>query len=342
MKKIFVFVILIMFLYGCVKDKPVKTAESVVELSNDQKVFVLNEGNYGSSQASLSLYDPTTQAVVEDFYRSQNNEGAGDVIQSLSYHNGNYYLVVNNSGKIIVCDKQMKKKALISGLNSPRYFLPVSNSKAYVSDLSLNAISVVDLNANVKSAQISCPGWTEKMVMIYNKAFVTNLRRNYIYVINTVTDKISDSIAVGINAGNVILDKQDKIWVLSAGDQPGNIPAKLSRIDPVSGTVELSLVFPKTESPGSLCLNKTKDTLFFISNGVFRLPISSQVLPTSPFVPSNGRNYYGLGVDPDRYTLYAADVLDYVQRSNIYLFDMKGNQLSFFKAGIISNGFYFE
>jgi len=40
--------------------------------------------------------------------------------------------------------------------------------------------------------------------------------------------------------------------------------------------------------------------------------------------------------------VYAADVLDYVQRSQIYIYDTKGKQSSTFKAGIISNGFYFE
>jgi hypothetical protein len=59
-------------------------------------------------------------------------------------------------------------------------------------------------------------------------------------------------------------------------------------------------------------------------------------------VSGNNRVYYGLGVNPRDYTIYAADALDYVQRSNIYIFDNNGNQLSFFKAGIISNGFYFE
>jgi hypothetical protein len=139
--------------------------------------------------------------------------------------------------------------------------------------------------------------------------------------------------------GNIILDKNDKLWVISGGD---SVPAKLQRINPLTSAVEISLAFENKTNPGNLCINKTKDTLYFLKNGVFRFPISSTTLPNVALVPANNRVYYGLGVNPKDYTIFAADALDYVQRSNIYIFDNKGNQLSFFKAGIISNGFYFE
>ncbi|MES2679126.1 MAG: DUF5074 domain-containing protein [Bacteroidota bacterium] len=342
MKKIAAIFFFTFLFYSCVKDKPQAVAQAPVHLSRDKKTYVINEGGFGNNQASVSLYDPATGQVVEDFYKAQNNEALGDVAQSVSFTGDRFYLVVNNSNKIIVCDRQLKKTAEITSLTSPRYLLPVTNSKAYVSELGSSGISVIDLNNNVKTGTIKCPGWTEKMTLIYNKVFVTNMRRSYVYVVNTVADMITDSIVVGLNAGNIVLDQKDKVWVMSGGDQQNNVPARLYRINPVSHAIEMTLTFANQDLPGNLCMNKTKDTLYYISNGVFRLPISAGALPQTPFIPANGRNFYGLGVNPESNTLYAADALDYVQRSNVYLFDMKGNQLSFFKAGIISNGFYFE
>ncbi|HOZ88409.1 MAG TPA: hypothetical protein PL029_11665 [Bacteroidia bacterium] len=342
MKKIAVIFIFNFLFYSCVKDKPSAITQEPLQLSRDKKVYVINEGGFGSSQASVSLYDPATGQAVEDFYKAQNNETLGDVAQSVSFAGNNFYLVVNNSNKIIVCDRQFKKTAEILNLSSPRYLLAVTNSKAYVSELGSAGISIIDLNSNVKTGTIKCAGWTEKMALIYNKVFVTNLRRNYVYVLNTLTDQLSDSIVVGLNAGNIVIDQNDKVWVMSDGDQQNNVPARLYRINPVSHAIELNLTFAAQDLPGNLCLNKTKDTLYYINNGVFRLPISAGALPQGPFIPANGRNFYGLGINPESGILYAADALDYVQRSNIYLFDLKGNQLSFFKAGIISNGFYFE
>lgn len=73
-------------------------------------MFVINEGNFGSGNASVSLFDPAKNEVVEDFYKTQNSAALGDVAQSMSRVNDNYYVVVNNSAKILVCDKDFKKR----------------------------------------------------------------------------------------------------------------------------------------------------------------------------------------------------------------------------------------
>ena len=327
---------------ACIKDKPNTTVGPAVQLSSSKKVYVINEGGFNNSNASVSLYDPETAVVIEDFYKSQNNLNLGDIAQSITSFNSDLYIVVNNSGKIVVCDDQFKYKTTINTFSSPRYLLPVSNSKAYVSDLFSNTIGVLNLNTNTFTASIPCPGWTEKMVLIYNKVFVTNMKRNFVYVINAINDTKTDSIDVGPSAGNILLDKNDNVWVLSGGTSSLSINATLKKIDPVTNSVTATFTFANGEAPGSLCFNKTKDTLYFINNGIYRFPVSDNLLPQTPFIPANNRNFYGLGFNTDNYTLYAADALDYVQKSNIYIYDTKGNQLSFFKAGIISNGFYFE
>jgi hypothetical protein len=327
---------------ACVKDRPNTTNSSQVQLSGAKKVYIVNEGGFTNGNASISLFDPFNNQVIEDIYYTQNASTVGDVAQSLSFVNGSYYIVVNNSDKILVCDNQFKKVAQIKGLGSPRYLLPITNQKAYVSDYQSNAISVVDLNLKVKTASIPCSGWTEKMVLVYNKAFVTNVTRQYIYVVNTVSDLIFDSVLVGIDAASIVMDKQDKIWVLSAGDKKQSILARLSRINPLTNQIEISFSFNNGDAPRNLCLNKTKDTLYFLNNDIYRMAISEINLPSSSFINKGNKNFYGLGVNPNDYNIYAADALDYSQKSNIYIFDSYGNEKSVFKAGINANGFYFE
>jgi hypothetical protein len=327
---------------ACVKDKPQTTVSSQVPLSAAKKVYVVNEGGFTNDNASISLFDPISSQVIEDIYFNQNASAVGDVAQSLSFVNGNYYIVVNNSDKILVCDNQFKKVGQIKGLGSPRYLLPITNQKAYVSDYQSNAISVVNLNLNLKTSSIPCPGWTERMVLVYNKAFVTNIRRSYVYVVNALTDLIVDSVLVGINAASIVMDRQDRIWVLSAGDKEKSIPARLSRINPIANQIEASFSFNNGDAPRNLCLNKTKDTLYFLNNDVYRMAISEINLPSSSFINKGNKNFYGLGINPNDYNIYAADALDYSQKSNIYVFDSYGNQKLVFKAGINANGFYFE
>lgn len=327
---------------SCVKDKPQDNPNVDVQLSGAKKVYVINEGGFGYGNASVSLYDPGNGNIIEDLYKTQNSSDVGDVAQSLSYINNKFYLVVNNSGKVLVCDPDFKKITQINGIGSPRYILPVTNQKAYVSDYSSNAVSIINLNTNTKTGSILFGGWTEKMVLIYNKAFITNLRRDYVYRVNTITDTKMDSIAVGINAASIVLDKNDKVWVLSAGDKANSIAGKLSKINPVSNLVEFSVSFPGEASPGNLCLNKTKDTLYFLNDAIFRMAISETVLPANPFIAKGNRNFYGLGVNPNDNNIYAADALDYSQRSNIYIYSPVGNEKAVFKAGVNANGFYFE
>jgi DNA-binding beta-propeller fold protein YncE len=327
---------------GCVKDKPVVEAQPAVTLSNNKKVYVVNEGNFTYNNSSLSLYDPGTAQAVEDFFKSQNNVSLGDVAQSLTFFQNRFYIVVNNSGKIVICNEQLKQQTTVTGLASPRYLLPVTNSKAYVSDFKSNNIYVLNLSSSTITGSIYCPGWTEQMALIYNKAFVTNKYRNYLYVINTATDTKSDSVNVGPDAGSVVIDRNDQVWVLSSGDPAKNINASLKRINPLSLQVEKTMNFPSGAYPNSLCLNRGKDTLYYLDNGICRLSVSDFSLPSAPLVAKGSKNFYGLGVNPNDYCIYAADVLDYTQRSNVYVYDANGNQKFFFKAGINSNGFYFE
>lgn len=59
------------------------------------------------------------------------------------------YIVVNNSGKIEVCNPtNLLRVATITGFTSPRFIVPVSASKAYVSDYISNSISIVNLVNN--------------------------------------------------------------------------------------------------------------------------------------------------------------------------------------------------
>ena len=51
---------------------------------------------------------------------------------------------------------------------------------------------------------------------------------------------------------------------------------------------------------------------------MYRISVNSNNLPSSPFITSNGRNLYGLGIDPENGDIYLSDAIDYVQKGMIY------------------------
>lgn len=337
------FIIIVLTFVSCIKDKPQEPVKTAVSVNPDTRVFVINEGPFNTGHGSVSLYDASSGTVIEDYYTQQNSNAVlGNICQSMVKYNSSYYIVNNNSHSITrVNASDFIKTATINGFNSPRYLLPITYNKAYVSDLYQNTIYIVDLNSNTISGTIPCQSGTEQMALLYNKAFVTNYKTNYCYVINMSTDVIMDSINVGIGASSCVIDKQAKLWVLSRGNSTSQ-SGSLIRINPITLQVELSLPFNISDSPQNLCINKTRDTLYYLKDGVQQMPIVNTNLPTNTLINQGTKKYYGLGINPKDYNIYVSDAIDYVQKSKIEIYKVNGTYKSGFYAGVISNGFVFE
>lgn len=331
------------FAGGCRKDKPPSACGPAVIPSYAEGVYITNEGNFQFGNASVSYYAEGMSEAIQDLFAPANNRPLGDVCQSMYFFNNRFYVVVNNSGKVeVVNPHSFVASATITGFLSPRYFLPVSNSKAYVTDLYANAITIVNLSSHSVVGAIPCPGWTEELHMAYGRVFVTNRTRRFLYVINPVSDNITDSVAVGYGANSLVEDKNGKLWVLCSGNTASAENASLCRINPVTLQTESVWTFSSSgDSPWRLSINGTGDTLYYLNGGVYRMAITDDVLPGVPFVPSNGRNFYGVGVHPRKSHIYVADAMDYVQRGRVYVYSSGGTLITSFLAGIIPGDFYF-
>jgi len=346
MNKVYIYLLFICILFGvsCKKDKPEEKIDPQISIGSSGGVYITNEGNFQFGNAKLSYYDIAKGIVTEDLYEPVNNVSLGDVCQSMCLFNSKAYVVVNNSGKVVVVNPlTFAASATITGFPSPRYFLPVSKSKAYVTNYNAGCISIVDLSSNVVSGSILCPGWTEELELAYGKAFVTNQYRDKVYVVNTSTDIMEDSIQVSYGSNSIKEDKNGKLWVLCGGSQANNIHAALYRINPLTLQVEQSFQFPDiTDSPWRLDINGTNDTLYFLNKDIYRMTITSGGLPGTPFITAGIRNFYGIGIEPASGILYVADAIDYVQKGKIYRYKPDGTLVNSFLAGITPGDFYFN
>ena len=89
-------------------------------------------------------------------------------------------------------------------------------------------------------------------------------------------------------------------------------------------------------------MNSAKDKLYFLKVDVFELPITATALPSSPIILANGRDIYGLGVNPTNDNIYVGESGNYTQKGTVTIYDSAGEELSSFKAGVAVNGFYFN
>ncbi|MBT3209327.1 MAG: hypothetical protein HN704_12995 [Bacteroidetes bacterium] len=324
---------------SCEKENDISTIEKF-----DKGVFVLNEGNFQWENSSVSFYSKNSKEVSNHIFYNRNLKKLGDVAQSMSIYDSLACIVINNSQKVeIVKINNFESVGTIIGFVSPRHIQVINNEKAYVTDLYSNSIQVVNLEQKQIASEINCNGWCEQMLFFQNELFVANIGGNQILKIDVYTNLIIDSLETSAAPNSIVIDKNEKIWVLCGNIYGKSGNAKLIRFNPTNMEIEKSFLFPETNSsPTNLNTNGVRDTLFFADGDIFRMSIYDDNLPKSNFISANKNNIYGLGLDPENSDIYFSDAKDYLQNGIIYRYSSSGSKLDSFAVGIIPQFFCFN
>ncbi|MCH2083405.1 MAG: hypothetical protein MK226_13520 [Saprospiraceae bacterium] len=310
-------------------------------------VFIISEGQFNNGNASLSFFDLENQELQENIFRSTNNRSLGDVFQSMYISGDIAYLVLNNSSKIeVVNAKNMESVAQIEGLTSPRYFMKIDDEKAYVSDLYADGISVVNLVDFTIQGTIPMPGWTEQMVDVGTEIWVAmpwfyqDEPSPYIYTIDSYFNSVADSVAIGVDQVAMLLDN-DFLYVYCKGHPNTDVKGGIIRMNIQTREVNTVVSFEDFDfnfAPRMLMHPNGK--LYFTKKGVFSLEIGTGNL--TKIIEENGRDFYGLGINPVDGHLWVSDAIDFQQKSNIFEYTEEGVLIQSFKGGIGTNNFYFN
>jgi hypothetical protein len=314
-------------------------------------IFVVNEGNYNWGNASLSFIS-NDSSVEQDVFKTHNDRSLGDVAESMTAFDSKGYILVNNSNKVeVVSLKDLTSVKSMSGFYSPRFIAIIDSTKAYVTNMQ-GYISVIDLTTLSIKKSIHTGTWTESLIRFNTSLFVSSIglvgnptaqRNASILVVDIKSDLIVDSIKTGKEPISMVMDKKDKIWVLCDGGYDQYEAPTLLRIDPILRIVEKTFSFPNSNAtPSRLCINSLRDTLYFLDNGVYQMPVSSAAIPSSPVIPANEHLFYGLGIQPASGNIFVSDAKDYVQNGTVYQYNqVTGSLLHTFPAGRIPGSFCF-
>ena len=357
-------VLLISITTACMEDNSLR---DFTRLHQNEKegVFIINEGNFNNNNASLSFYQKDKKTIENNIFYNTNALPLGDIAQSMNIQDSLAYIVINNSGKIYIINKNtFQYSGKITNLSSPRYIHFVNKSKAYVSDLYNKAITIIDPLSKTIIGYIHLDNHqkdfyqhsSEQMLQLDNKVYVNCWSYdNKILIINTLNDELEDSISVGKQPNSMIIDQNYRLWVLSDGGFQGSSfgqeKASLSCINLKSLTIEKKFIFENIDaSPSHLQTNITKDSLFFIygnwsgnlaNAGVWAMSIYDKKLPQNALIPENNSMFYGLGLDKKNSELYISDAKDFSQNGIIYRYTSSGFCIDTFKVGINPGNFYF-
>jgi hypothetical protein len=72
------------------------------------------------------------------------------------------------------------------------------------------------------------------------------------------------------------------------------------------------------------------------------MSIGAASLPASAFIPTSGRNFYRLAVNPANNELFVTDAGDYQQRGYVLRYSSTGALISLMQAGIIPGNMYYK
>jgi DNA-binding beta-propeller fold protein YncE len=338
--KVFILLCSELLLSNCSDEPAIRQPTSV-----RGKVLVMNEGNFNWGNASVSAIDKKNMTIENAVFEKANDRKAGDVINQMVLIGSNIYLVVNNSGKIEKLDTStLKSLALNDQFRSPRKICAVSDQIAFVTELYKNVIYQIDLNTLAILNEIPCMGWTEDMIFLNGRLWIVNVRYEKLLALDPVSLTFTDSIPLPTSPGNIVKDKNNKLWIFSGGDATHS--GALTQIDPSTKpagaglkTISLPAIsefFPR------LSINSSGDTLYVLHSGVYKIGIEESVFPAQPFIKLSDKTTYGLGLDPINSDIYVTDVKDIQQKSDVWVYDNRGQlKAGPLKAGVIASQFLF-
>ena len=313
-------------------------------------LFIINEGNYMYGNASLSYYDPADKTVQNEVFARSNAFPIGDVAQSMTIFDGLCWVVVNNSGVIFALDPStFREVRRITGFTSPRYIHFIDNHKAYVTQIWDPRIYIVDpaecrITGYIETGMDFETGSTEMMVQIGDNVYVNCWSyQNRILKIDTETDTVTDELVVGIQPSVLTKDCNDCLWTVTDGGYEGSPygheRATLARIDADSFVTDKTFYFNDGDAPRSLTIGSDGHTLYWINDGIYKMDIGSDELPTEPIIRPKGTIFYSLTVDPATGEIYVGDAIDYTQNGVVMRYAPNGTLLDTFSVGVNPGNF---
>jgi YVTN family beta-propeller protein len=259
-----------------------------------------------------------------------------------------------NSDKIVVVNNSDKKQVSTISIPKPRYILPVSSNKAYVSTLYSNKVYIINPKTMQVTGNITMPYQnSEGMVMYNNRAYICSWDtacRN-VYAIDTSTNQIVNTIPIqGSAPQEAVVDKNNQLWVLS-GNVTRGVNSYMTVIN-TSGSIVKSYIFPAKADVIKPVFDKNKETLYFIevnyngstdNNGIYKMNIADVTLPSTAFVTAQQYQYFwALGIHPVSNQVYIGDPKGFTQKSSIMVYNTDGTLNNQFNVGVGAGHFYFD
>ncbi|MDR2773307.1 MAG: hypothetical protein LBC19_00960 [Tannerella sp.] len=329
------------FFTGC-KDDDDPTEELIAP---SEYIYVLNSGNSGSNNTSLSMYNADDGTVTKDIFEVRNGRRLGDTGQDMIVYGSKIYISVYGESTIEVTDLEAKSIKQIKTEGQPRYFA-VYGGKVYVTYFN-GYVARIDTASLTVEAKVQTGRNPEQLTAANGKLYVANsggldynTAAGYdrtVSVIDTATFTETKKIEVVVNPCNMVSDRQGYVYVVSMGNY-GDIPSTLQKID--SRTDEVSVM----EDLNGSFLAILENTLYTVHSryddawnqiaGFYSYDVVNRKLLSDNFIGTTEiAKPYQINTDGIFGYLYIM-TSDYLNDGDVYVFDSTEKFVTKFEVGL--------
>ena len=320
---------------ACEEPEPLPGSVDTIVPDNGT-ALILNEGNWGGNNASLSRLDLTAGTLENGWFASVNGRGLGDLAQDLVLYGSKAYVTVSESGSLEAVDTATGHAIHVDlGTRYPRY-LAAFEGKLYIS--CYNPRSVIRIDTATLQVEASCQlgGYNpEGIAVVAGKLLVASSNIsdehgtfNYddrLYVIDIATFSIDTTVTVGSNPQKVMAVDATHAVVNYLGNY-GSLPDGSAIVDAATLTVS-QIGLPLTNmsvSEGIIYGYSTVWAADYSGKTTSYISIDAATLSTTPLLPDVSLNAYAIARHPTNGNIYIATDGDFIANGDLLCFTPDG------------------
>lgn len=335
------FAFALVFNISCSNDNDIE----ISTITYENGYFISNEGKFNDKNASVTFVSKDLSLKQDNIYAYNNNNAVlGDVLQMIAFNEKNAYLVINNSNKIVVVNRNnfIKVGEITDHILQPRS-MTFANGNIYVTNYDYGTNKYVSIYkasdlSFVKKIDFTEP--VEKIVTAGQNVFVQNASGGYgnkFTYINTSNNTTTEFSVPNGDINKTISYNSDAYAI--AGTATNSYIYKISTTGVISAETKIL-----TGIPNATNLQIDNGKFYFSSaNKVYAMSMTSTTVPTTPLLTAvDGGQYltlYGFNVIDGK--IFTSDIKGFTQDSEITVYSAStGSKISSFTAGKGSNGVF--
>ena len=307
----------------------------------DNGILILNEGNFGNPNASVSFISNDLATFQNDIFKVVNTTAVlGDVAQSMSFSNEKAFIVLNNSNEVEVVNRYTFKSlgTITEKIENPRYSV-VLNDKLYVTNAISKAVTVYDAKTYAYITSIPLNKTAEKIVAANGKLYVTNAAYgsgSEVTVINPSNNTIAKTLILE-NGINSIEENNGSVYVLAGNDTK-------SKLYKINASTDNSTSIESATLKGALNMDIDGDKIYYTKGtSVYAISLNATTFSDTALFSvkdSSWSTFYGFGVIDGK--IYSGDANAFTADGTVTVYSTTGTALKTLTVGVGPNGFYFN